>query len=118
RRRRESDLPPLRLFALLGGRATIVRMKLLCCLFALAILGSPLPGADPALTKEQRAHAIDLLERSRKEFLAAVEGLTDAQWNYKPAPERWSVGEVAEHIMLAEGRLFARMQQAISAPPN
>ena len=87
-------------------------------LFALAALGAPLRGADPALTNDQRAHAIQLLEDSRREFLAAVEGLSDAQWSFKPAPERWSVGEVAEHIMLAEGLLFAKAEEAIAAKPN
>ena len=58
------------------------------------------------------------MEDSRKEFLAAVEGLTDEQWNFKPAPDRWQVGEVAEHIMLAEGLLFARAEQALAAKPN
>jgi len=89
-------------------------------LFALALAGLclPLPAADPALTQDQRRHAIQLLEDSRKEFLAAVQGLTDAQWTFKPAPDRWSVGEVAEHIMLAEGLLFAKVEQAIASKPN
>lgn len=58
------------------------------------------------------------LQESQKEFLSAIEGLSDAQWKWKPAPDRWSVGEVAEHIVLAERALFSSVTKAIEAPPN
>src|SRR5437868_2173790 len=87
-------------------------------LSALIIFCASLPGAVPELTSDQGAHAIQLLEDSSKEFLAAVKGVTDAQWNFKPAPERWSVGECAEHIMLSEGLLFAKLEESISHSPN
>ena len=53
-----------------------------------------------------------------KEFLAAIDGVSDAQWKWKPAPERWSVGETAEHIVLAEALLFGFVRRAMAAPPN
>jgi hypothetical protein len=37
---------------------------------------------------------------------------------FKPAPEKWSVLEVAEHIMMAESRLFGAVQGALAAKPN
>ncbi len=58
------------------------------------------------------------LEESQKEFLAAIENLSEAQWKWKPAPARWSVGEVAEHIVLAEASLFGAVSKAVAAPPN
>lgn len=70
------------------------------------------------MTPEERAKVVKLLEDSQKEFLAAVAGLSDAQWTFKPAPDRWSVGETAEHIMLAEGTLFGQVQKAVASPPN
>lgn len=85
---------------------------------ALAQSGSPGTASDPRLTQEERAKAVKLLLDSQKEFLAAVEKLSDAQWSYKPAPERWSVAEVAEHIYLAEGLLFASVEKALAAQPN
>jgi hypothetical protein len=87
---------------------------------ALSILtfACTLQAADAALTPAERAHALQLLEDSQKEFLALTGGLTDAQWTFKPAPERWSVGETAEHIVLAEASLFASVQRAMDSPPN
>src|SRR5271155_5827945 len=92
-------------------------MKLLLALSILAVSGS-LHASDAALTPAERAHAIQLLEDSRKEFLALVDGLNDAQWAFKPGPDRWSVGETAEHIVLAEALLFASVQRAVDSPPN
>ncbi len=70
------------------------------------------------LTQEERAKAIQWMKDSHAETLAALESLTDAQLKFKPAPERWSVLEVAEHIALTEGQLFAAMEKALNAPVN
>jgi Tfp pilus assembly protein PilV len=87
---------------------------------AVAVLGLAgfMQAADSAMTTAERAHAIQLLQDSQKEFLSYVDGLTDEQWNWKSAPERWSVGETAEHIMLAEGLLFSAVQGAVASPVN
>ena len=45
------------------------------------------------------------LERTRALFLASIAGLTPEQWSWKPAPERWSVAECAEHITRTEAFL-------------
>jgi uncharacterized damage-inducible protein DinB len=92
-------------------------MKSILALAVLTFAGS-LHAADPALTPAERAHALQLLEDSQKEFLALVDGLNDAQWTFKPGPDRWSVGETAEHIVLAEALLFGSVQRAVDAPPN
>ncbi len=68
------------------------------------------------MTSAERDQLIKDLKDSQAEFLHAVSALSDAQWKWKPAPERWSVGECAEHIMLAEGLLFAKANEAIKAP--
>ncbi len=74
--------------------------------------------ADPHMTPQEKAQLIQYLKDSQKEFLAAVSNLSDEQWRWKPAPERWSVGECAEHIMLAEGLLYAKMEEALKNPPS
>jgi hypothetical protein len=89
-----------------------MRRYLLSLLFAL-----PLAAADPHMTAAERTKILGWLEESRKEFLNAIDNVTEAQWKWKPAPERWSVGEVAEHIVLAEASQFAKVKAALSAPP-
>ena len=74
--------------------------------------------ADARMTPEERANALKWLEESRKEFLAAIDGLSEQQWTWKPAPNRWSVGEVAEHIVLAEASQFANVQKGLASTPD
>ncbi len=73
---------------------------------------------DPKMTAAERAKLIQWLNESQAETIAAVEKLSDAQWNWKAAPEKWSVAECVEHIMLAEGTLMAQAEKALAAPPN
>ena len=79
---------------------------------------APLLAADAHMTLEERTKALGWLDESHKEFLAAIDGVTAEQWMWRPAPDRWSVGEVAEHIVLAEALLFGAVQKAVNSPPN
>lgn len=89
-------------------------------LYALALLLTTVPvhAADANMSQQERDQIIGFLKDSQKEFLQAVSSLSDEQWKWKPTPERWSVGEVAEHILLSESALFSRMQKALASPPN
>jgi hypothetical protein len=82
------------------------------------ISSCPLLAADASMTSKERADALKWLDESRTEFLAAINGVSDQQWKWKPAPDRWSVGEVAEHIVLAEAGQFANVNKALSSPPD
>jgi DinB superfamily len=73
---------------------------------------------DPKMTTEERAKAIKLLKDSQQETLDALEKLSDEQLKFKAAPEKWSILEVAEHIMLAEGLLFGAVEKALANQPN
>jgi DinB superfamily len=74
--------------------------------------------ADPKMTRAERAELIDLLNKSEKEFLDAVESVSDAQWAFKAGPDRWSIGEVAEHLVLAEAGLFTTATRSVAAPAD
>jgi len=54
------------------------------------------------ITQADKDKAIALLEKSKAEVLDAVKGLSPAQWNFKAAPEKWSIAECMEHIAAAE----------------
>ena len=64
------------------------------------------PASPQPLTQVERERAMSELHATRKQFLDSVAGLSDAQWNFKPAPEVWSAAECAEHIALSEDRLY------------
>jgi hypothetical protein len=59
------------------------------------------------------------MEQTRDGVIASVKGLSDAQIKWKPAPERWSVEETLEHIVLAEDFLRANVEdKMMKAPPG
>ncbi len=88
----------------------LILLSLLSCV--------PLCAADARMTPEERAKVLNWLEESRKEFLSAIDGVTEQQWKWKPAPDRWSVGEIAEHVALAEASQFGNVKKALSLPAN
>jgi DinB superfamily len=79
---------------------------------------SILASNEGKMSVEERAKVIKLLNDSYKDTLEALESLSDEQLKYKAAPERWSVLEVAEHIMLTEGILYGAMEKALASKPN
>ncbi len=93
-------------------RQTLILITLLLAVNLLATAQTP----ETKMSQEDRAKALKWLDESNAQTIAAVEKLSDVQWSFKAAPEKWSVGEVVEHIMLAEGTLFAQMEKALAAP--
>jgi hypothetical protein len=72
-------------------------------------------GAE-TINNGERDRAMSHLHSSRKLFLDATADLSPAQWNFKPAPDRWSIAEVAEHVALTEDFLFAYGQKLLQGP--
>ncbi|PWU01797.1 MAG: hypothetical protein C5B51_21995 [Terriglobia bacterium] len=78
----------------------------------------PAFATDARMTPQERAQVLQWLEESRREFLAAIDGVSARQWTWKSAPDRWSVGEVAEHVVLAEASQFANVKKALTLAPD
>ncbi len=70
------------------------------------------------LTDEERAAALAVHEQLDKDLLASIEGLTDAQWKFKPGPDRWSVQEIVEHVILVETFLGAGVAKTLEGEPD
>src|SRR5437879_10014727 len=83
----------------------------------LALSGLTVPVFAETLTNEERERGMSELHATRRLFLDAVAGLSEAQWNFKPAPEVWSVAECAEHIALSEDRLYELVTQKLMKAP-
>ena len=61
--------------------------------------------------------ALALLESSKKGVLAATKGLSEAQWNFKPAPDKWSIAECMEHIAASEDFIRGTVEQNVMKAP-
>ncbi|MFO1488429.1 MAG: DinB family protein [Verrucomicrobiota bacterium] len=74
--------------------------KLLLALCLTVVLAPALRAEEVSPAELKRA--VQYLEKTRADLFAATKGLSAAQWNFKPATNRWSVAEVTEHIAAAE----------------
>ena len=66
------------------------------------------------ISEKERAAAVEYLTTMRDQVVKESSTLTEAQWNFKPGPDRWSVGEVVHHLALAENLLFDLQQKQMS----
>ena len=57
------------------------------------------------------------LDVTSKGFLQSLEGLTPEQWNWKPAPDGWSVCETAEHTTVVLRRITHTLTKSILSQP-
>jgi hypothetical protein len=91
-------------------------MKRLLFALCLAVLAGPVLQAED-LSKAELDKAVKYLEKTRAGVVAATKGLSEAQLNFKQAPDRWSVAEVTEHIAAAEDLLMDLVQQKVMKSP-
>lgn len=80
------------------------------------LVGASSIDAKP-VTKEERKAAVEYLKHTQKLFLDSVKGLSEEQLKWKPAPDKWSVFEVSEHITLAESFIFDLISGQIMKAP-
>lgn len=83
-------------------------------------LSSAAAGAQ-TLSQADQDHALKYLETTKDNIIASTRGLSDAQWNFKPSPFRWSVAQVMEHIAASEDFLRGIVEQQVlkaPAPPE
>jgi hypothetical protein len=84
---------------------------------AAAIAVTIAPTSTPAVEQPsaaERTKLVQYLTSTRDQVLAEAEKITDAQWSFKSAPERWSVGEVVEHLALAESFIFGMLEKTMA----
>jgi hypothetical protein len=79
--------------------------------------GAPSEAPSKPLTPEERETALKSLQATHDAFLQSIAGLSEKQWTFKPAPDRWSVAEVSEHIAVSESTIFGLVQSKFMTGP-
>jgi uncharacterized damage-inducible protein DinB len=69
------------------------------------------------VTQAEKDRALQYLESTKKNILEATKGLSEAQWNFKAAPDRWSVAQVMEHIAATEDFLRTMTKEKVMVAP-
>lgn len=73
---------------------------------------------ESGLSKKEKKVAVSYLEETRDDLIATVKGLSEDQFNFKPADNKWSVKECLQHIANSEGGLWQMCEGMIKAAPN
>src|SRR5262245_56263895 len=56
------------------------------------------------------------MKKGMSELDAAVAGLSQSQWSFKPGPDKWSIAEIVEHLIVSEEQYLAEVRGAMFAP--
>ena len=70
------------------------------------------------LTSQEKTKLTKHLKSAMETLSKSVDGLNEAQLNYKPDTARWSIKECVFHLALSETNIWAWMQSLMSAPAN
>lgn len=73
------------------------------------------------VTSIEQEYGLRYLEQTRQDVVDTVQGLSDAQWNFKPAPDRWSIAQIVEHLAVTEEivqTIFQKLDQAPAPRPD
>lgn len=93
-------------------------MKKLLLLLTIAVFSAVTAFRPVSGVKEDRSLLLTQLQQTKDQLLKDVQGLTDAQLEYKPAADRWSVIECVEHITLIEKAIMDGEQKLVQQPAN
>jgi len=73
--------------------------------------------AQSDLTSYEIEQANAFLQQAQEGIVGAVKGLSEAQWNFKPAADRWSIAEIVEHVIFIQERVLGPMREQLAASP-
>lgn len=86
-----------------------------CLVLVVAAMTTALASAA-SLTEAEKKEGLTHLDRTRTGVVEATRGLSEGQWKFKPNPDRWSVAEVLEHIVVTEEFLLRNTHEVMQAP--
>src|SRR5678815_960329 len=99
-------------------KAMLQRTKGRLLLTLLVISGLAGTLKNTSISKKERKYSINLMKDTKTDVLQTVKGLTDAQLNFKPSVESWSVKECMYHIAITEKSLWGMLEGAMKAGAN
>lgn len=67
-----------------------------------------------------QAQAMQQVIQAAERFVKSCADATDAQWRHRPDvdPHAWSIGDVTEHVTIANGNVLRRLQGIGQHPLN
>ncbi len=83
----------------------IIISTLVFLVSCIALNAQPAP-AKVVFTEKDRDFALKYMNDTKADFVKQLTGLSDAQLNFRAAEGRWTIAEIAEHIIVVENALM------------
>ncbi len=71
---------------------------------------------DSSITQKERKAAVSLMKETRTDVLNSTKGLSDAQLQFRSAPDKWSVADCIYHIAATEKALWSLLENTLKTP--
>src|SRR5258708_23486503 len=74
-------------------------------------------GTGQRLSSSELEQGRQYLRQTRNYVIGATKGLSEAQWKFKPAPNRWSIAEIVEHMVLTQELVLGPIREQLAKAP-
>ena len=74
------------------------------------------PMTSPQPTESERQQLLAHLDMTSGWLIDEVTGLTDAQLRYRPAPDRWNIAQILEHLVVVGPIYWRDLQESLKQP--
>jgi hypothetical protein len=74
------------------------------------------PQGDHMMTPEERNDKIQSYGTAYQRLLSALEDFPPEMWQFRPAPERWTIHEIVVHIADSEANSYVRCRRILAEP--
>ncbi len=81
-------------------------------------LEQPVIAMTQPLTTSELDRARLYLEQTQNGVTGAIKHLSESQWNFKPAADRWSIAEIMEHIVHVQELVLGPIRDQLAAAPS
>ena len=71
-----------------------------------------------SITNKERKFAANHMKDTKNDVVKSVKSLSQAQLDFKAAPDRWSVKECVYHIAIVENSLWQLLEATMKQPAN
>jgi hypothetical protein len=77
-----------------------------------------LPALAGPMIQTERERLVAHLEMTQAWLTDEVSSLSPAQLNYRPGPDRWTVAEVVQHLVISEPNYWKLLHDSLEQPPK
>jgi hypothetical protein len=71
---------------------------------------------EDIMSVDKRSPRIESYGAAYQKLAAALEGFPKEMWQYRPAPDRWTIHEIIIHIADSEANSYVRCRRLIAEP--